>query len=181
MPHIQFKIDPNVRAITFGYLTIVHVEAIGHCGGLLLVNSLGRPIEFHCTAPVQENRAQRILYGKTYESFLYCEQIALALIGKAKTSVDILFIEREQLQGFARLANQPVLMLTPVDQPKNEIAENSEASKVGKFSLSSQSSLDASQLKLIKSHSEFLAKSIPVEEPFERILMAIEEAQAVVR
>ena len=52
-------------------------------GGYLVLNATGRPLEFHCTAPVKANRAQQILFGPTLESFLYGEQIGQTLVAKS--------------------------------------------------------------------------------------------------
>src|SRR6266404_1210747 len=51
-----------------GFLTVVSSEPHGLVGGYLVLNALGRPLEFHCTAPVKPNRAQEILYGATLQS-----------------------------------------------------------------------------------------------------------------
>src|SRR4051812_23172961 len=53
-----------------GFLTVVEDEQQGLVGGYLLLNPLGRPVEFHCTAPVKPNRAQQILYGPTLRPYL---------------------------------------------------------------------------------------------------------------
>jgi hypothetical protein len=54
-----------------GFLAVVEHELHGLFGGYLLLNATGRPLEFHCTAPVRPNRAQQILYGPTLEPYLY--------------------------------------------------------------------------------------------------------------
>ena len=61
---------------TVGFLTVQSFADVGLIGGYLLLNPLGRPLEFHCTAPVRPNRAQEILYGPTLAPYLYGEQIA---------------------------------------------------------------------------------------------------------
>ena len=65
-----------------GFLTVLDHPQHGLMGGYLVLNAAGRPLEFHCTAPVKPNRAQQILYGPTLEPFLYGEQIGQALIGE---------------------------------------------------------------------------------------------------
>jgi hypothetical protein len=67
-----------------GFLTVVEHAELGLCGGYLLLNRVGRPLEFHCTTPVKANRAQEILYGPTLKPYLYGELIAAALIQKGK-------------------------------------------------------------------------------------------------
>ena len=60
----------------FGFLTAVDTPTHGLFGGYLVVDSLGRPLEFHCTAPVKVTRAQQILYAD--EPVLRERLIALA-------------------------------------------------------------------------------------------------------
>ena len=69
---------------TFGYLSVINSAEHGYFGGYLIVGPLGRPLEFHCTAPVRPSRAQQILYGPTLEPFLLGEQIAGAMLDAAK-------------------------------------------------------------------------------------------------
>jgi hypothetical protein len=69
---------------TIGFLTVIEQADIGLTGGYLVLNTLGRPLEFHCTAPVKTNRAQEILYGPTLKPFLYGEQIGQTLLGKSR-------------------------------------------------------------------------------------------------
>ncbi len=51
-----------------GFLTVVEHPQYGLFGGYLVLNIAGRPLEFHCTAPIKPNRAQEILYGPTLAS-----------------------------------------------------------------------------------------------------------------
>jgi hypothetical protein len=84
--------DPKSRPI-LGFLTVIQYDPYGLMGGYLVLNDAGRPLEFHCTAPVKANRAQEILYGPTLDPYLYGEQIGLTLIAKAKQSVPALFTD----------------------------------------------------------------------------------------
>ncbi len=68
----------------WGFLTVVEHPQYGLFGGYLILNTAGRPLEFHCTAPIKPNRAQEILYGPTLESFLYGEQIGQTLISQGE-------------------------------------------------------------------------------------------------
>ena len=69
-------------ASALGFLTVRNSEETGLIGGYLLLNENGRPLEFHCTAPVKPNRAQQILFGPTLGPFLYGEQIGQTLLAK---------------------------------------------------------------------------------------------------
>lgn len=68
---------------TLGFFTVVEHAPLGLFGGYLLLNLLGRPLEFHCTTPVKPSRAQEILYGPTLAPYLYGELIGQALVNKA--------------------------------------------------------------------------------------------------
>ena len=74
---------PN-QETTFGYLSVINSAEHGYFGGYLIVGPMGRPLEFHCTAPIRPSRAQQILYGPTLEPFLLGEQIAGAMLDAAK-------------------------------------------------------------------------------------------------
>ena len=67
-----------------GFLTVTRDDEHGFFGGYLILNALGRPLEFHCTAPVRPNRAQEILYGPTLEPYLCGERIGQTLLSKSK-------------------------------------------------------------------------------------------------
>jgi hypothetical protein len=74
---------PN-QELTFGYLSTVHSPDHGYFGGYLIISRTGRPLEFHCTAPIRPNRAQEILYGPTLQRYLLGEQIGGTLLAQAK-------------------------------------------------------------------------------------------------
>src|ERR1700674_2968908 len=76
--------DPKPQG-ALGFFTVLEHGQHGLVGGYLILNSSGRPLEFHCTAPIKPNRAQQILFGPTLESYLYGEQIGQALLGKGAT------------------------------------------------------------------------------------------------
>ena len=78
-----------------GFLTVVADPQYGLCGGYLILNPAGRPLEFHCTTPIKPNRAQEILYGPTLESFLYGEQIGRTLIQQGGESPLVVFTDVE--------------------------------------------------------------------------------------
>jgi hypothetical protein len=67
---------------SIGFLSVIEHEQQGLVGGYLILNATGRPLEFHCTAPVKPSRAQQILYGPTLGPYLYGEQIGQTLLAK---------------------------------------------------------------------------------------------------
>src|SRR3954468_22728208 len=95
----------------FGFFTIVEQPELGLLGGYLVLNAGGRPLEFHCTAPVRPNRAQEILYGPTLRPYLCGEQIGQALVGKAKSDLLLMFTDDASASGVREFSPCPVVLI----------------------------------------------------------------------
>ena len=107
---------------SIGFLTVQDYNELGLIGGYLVLNSLGRPLEFHCTAPVRPNRAQEILYGPTLEPYLYGEQIGQTLVSKGKHEPLFICTDVAPAIALREHIRQPVVLLTPrtvdpIDEP----------------------------------------------------------------
>ena len=87
------------------------------------IESRGRPLEFHCTAPIKPNRAQQILYGPTLESFLYGEQIGSTLLGHAKTSPLAVCTDREPVLSLRDLVDLPVALVLPPGNRRSRMGQ----------------------------------------------------------
>ena len=157
-----------------GFVTVVEGEDQTLFGGYLVLNFAGRPLEFHCTAPVKANRAQQILYGPTLRPYLCGELIAQTLITKAKvvpalvcTNTGDVVAVREFVSMPVVYVSSPAAMASSVSMTTFEI----ESSRFGVFSsqLSDQSAFE-------KYWAE-LTERLDLLEPFERIREAVEEAQ----
>jgi hypothetical protein len=109
-----------------GFLTVIEHPQHGLFGGYLVLNLAGRPLEFHCTAPVKPNRAQQILYGPTLESFLYGEQIGSTLLGHAKTIPWVVCTDREPVLSLAELVDLPVALVLPPSELQEVAAASAE-------------------------------------------------------
>ena len=79
---------------TFGYLSALRTAEHGFLGGYLIVTPLGRPLEFHCTAPTRPSRAQEILYGPTLQQYLLGEQIGRTLLDKAERTPKVVLTDQ---------------------------------------------------------------------------------------
>ncbi|GAB6186869.1 hypothetical protein [Thermopirellula anaerolimosa] len=95
-------------ALSLGFLSVLTPSEVGFVGGYLILNGVGRPLEFHCTTPVKPTRAQEILYGNSLQPYLCAEQIGPALITKAKTPVALICVDRWELLDLADHAGTPV-------------------------------------------------------------------------
>lgn len=95
----------------FGFLTFHHEDRRGFVGGYLVLNAAGRPVEFHCSAPVKPTRPQEILYGNSLESYLCGEQIATALVKCGQITPTLIFTDCDTALIMAETISIPVVFV----------------------------------------------------------------------
>jgi hypothetical protein len=186
---------------SLGFLTVVEHEQFGLIGGYLVLNTAGRPLEFHCTAPVKPNRAQQILYGPTLEPYLFGEQIGQTLLAKTRLAPLVVFTDRAPALAVREHVDVPVgLVLSPDAATEPEHGDTpsgthqpSERSQnwrldaahdrsrwvafcVGRHRLAVAATA-AEDRPVIEQRLAALAESFDLGEPFQRIREAIEEAR----
>jgi hypothetical protein len=158
------------------YAAFRHPER-GWYGGYLALNLLGRPLEFHCSAPLKASRTQEILYGPTLETYLVAEQIGKRLVENVKGSLRPALI----------LANRPAALSLGalIDPPVVYVPEESEEDVrrpedlIGVAFRGQEAFLDATashQRSAVESIWQRLSPSWELAEPFQRIREALEEA-----
>lgn len=187
----------NKSKPSLGFLTVVEHPQYGLFGGYLVLNTAGRPLEFHCTAPIKPNRAQEILYGPTLQAFLYGEQIGQTLVNQAAAAPLLICTDREPaLASREHIATPVVLVLPPEGEAASEpVVESGRVFRVdaahhggprlvtfrlGRNRLALPERADEDR-RLITERLAELADSFDLVEPFQRIRDAIEEAQQAVR
>ena len=173
------QLPEKTAAATFGFLNVLELPALGYCGGLLVVSSIGRPLEFHCTTPVRPNRTQQIMYGQTYLSYLFSDQIGTALVDKIKQPPAIFVTQSPDLLPISEAVDAPVMLQpesnkTPFDGRglKSITVHDRECWYVN---------VPEQQIDRLEHHVLKFTSRLPLDEPFERIAQAIEEAHAVIR
>ena len=158
-----------------GFLTVVDSPVQGLIGGYLILNALGRPLEFHCTAPIKPNRAQEILYGPTLQPFIYGEQIGQTLVRATQLKVPMVLTDLALVLATAELVKEPIVLLMP-DEPGAAPARGQTMLEAAgrRMALASgrQSDRDA-----VLAATAKLGESFDWAEPFGRIRDAIGEAQ----
>ena len=172
---------------TFGFITVVEVPSLGHCGGLLVVSNIGRPIEFHFTTPVGSNRAQEIMYGKTYPGFLYGDRIGAALVDKTKQLPTVFVTDCPDILPVCELIDTALMLVENASHSESQSsdAEPFDGRGLKHFDIGGEKvyCLNASpeELGAIEYQASLFKKSLPFEEPFERIRQAIFEANQVLK
>lgn len=180
-----------------GFLTVVEHPQYGLFGGYLLLNAMGRPLEFHCTAPIKPNRAQEILYGPTLQPFLYGEQIGKTLIGHSEIPPQVLCVDLEPALSVREHIAMPVVMVFPPDGEQTASAETGpqgttfrldaphRGPRLATFELGRNRlavpERDQDDQCRVRDLLADIAESFDLAEPFERIREAIAEAQQAVR
>jgi hypothetical protein len=112
-------------AISLGFLTIVEMADWGYVGGYLLLNGLGRPLEFHCTSPLKPNRAQEILYGPTLRPYVYGELIGKLLVSKSSQEPLLICTDVPEVLETRQHIERPVVLVLaepPAAAPPREHA-----------------------------------------------------------
>lgn len=164
-------------APSLGYLTVLDAGELGLLGGYLLLNTAGRPLEFHCTAPVKANRTQEILYGPTLRPYVYGELIGQALLAKPKAEPLVVFTDLEACLAARDFSVPPVALLS------EEVSQRPAALtsfRLGQFS-ASVFTRHASDEPIIRECWKEHAELLDLCEPFGRIREALEEAQRSLR
>ncbi len=154
-----------------GFLTAVEHAEFGIFGGYLMLNAAGRPLEFHCTAPVKANRAQQILYGPTLRDYLY-EQIAPALLAKGKVAPVLVCTDSPSMLAAAEAADAP-LVLIAADECKGDAVQFTLGKNLARLPLARA----GGQAAIEEQWRQLHAGELDLLEPFGRIREALEEAQ----
>jgi hypothetical protein len=181
----------------WGFLTVLNSDEQGLIGGYLVLNQAGRPLEFHCTAPVKPNRAQQILFGPTLEPYIYGEQIGQTLVSKGAATPAVVYTDVPPALAMRDFVDMPVALVLAADESPAQHVSCAQGSAVAaqpqwrvdrshKLSGAITFALGANRLAVAERHradektilSRWLAlDSFDLAEPFERIRDAIAEAQ----
>lgn len=174
----------------FAFLTVRHSDSIGYFGGLLTINTLGRPSEFHCSLPLKPSRAQIILYGDTLNDFFVGELIAHAIVSKIRHPVCAIFTDLVSVLGLRRINSTPIACIAEESNERGGTESTSIEMMVkppeSQIQTLSDFRLDETRLSVLP---EFASDATTIQniwkrtqpqfsmrEPFARILEALKEA-----
>ncbi len=176
-----------------GFLTVLQNEQLGLVGGYLILNAAGRPLEFHCTAPVKPNRAQQILFGPTLDAYLYGEQIGQTLVAKGSLQPAALYTNVDRVLSVRDFVALPVALV--LADARAEIAPTAGSEwrvdaahtaashlapfELGRNRLAVSAARDADRQAILAHAAELAAFDLA--EPFDRIREAVEEAHKTSR
>ncbi len=171
-----------------GFLSVKRHKDHGYLGGFLVLNLHARPLEFHCTMPVKPSRAQELLYGPTINDFICGEQIAKALISKAKLEPPLILTDCEAALSVSLVRPTNMLYLTcshaaesgasELELPKSGSELHDEA--IGGYQMRRLASSRITE-KEIGDLLGQLSSGFDLSEPFQRITEALLEAHPIAK
>jgi len=156
-------------------------------GGLLVTNRLGRPLEFQCTAPVEPNPTQVLLYGPTLKSYVLGDLIGKTLLERVSTKPHVVLVDVPELLTLRKLISQPLGWVHDDDRnasPSNHSAVESAVRKdmpserglrIGRQCVvwNADSPDDG---ELLQRYTENIPQDADILEPFTRVRAALQEA-----
>lgn len=185
--------EPRNSEPTFGFLSTLESAELGHFGGYLIVSTIGRPLEFHCTSPVRPNRAQIILYGPTLQPYLIGEQIAGTLLQAAKLTPKLVLTDSAAILSARAQSKAPFALLLSRDASNgateadllpfaegdaNQLTRFARHVLVGPYQLQLPTGYEA-DTNTVAEYAGQLSQQVDLAEPFDRIHEAIREAQRI--
>ena len=161
------------------FVTVLENPGHGYLGGLLMLNALGRPLEFHCTTPVKPSRAHEILYGHTLKSHLFGERLCQALIEKATRRPDLILTDLDDVMSLTPPAGSQLAQLVRVEEGggSHSVGVIGELARSKEWGLVGQTPEDLRRAQQTLND----CPAILPEEPFERIREALLEAAKAAR
>ena len=166
--------DPAKPLPAIGFLTAVEDPQHGIFGGYLVVSTLGRPLEFHCTTPVSPTSAQEILYGSSIGPYLYGELIGQTLLAKSQLPVQAVLTDKTEMLAVQLWRDEPIAWLLSEDT--NSSSESPIQFEIEGHILAGEQ-LSGWTPESLEPVVRPLCQHVDLAEPFERIVAAIAEAQ----
>lgn len=174
-------------AATLGFISVRQHADHGYFGGYLIVNHMARPLEFHCTLPVKPTKAQSLLYGPTMDDFVCGEQIAKALITKAKLTPDLVVTDTPPVLSATLVCDVPIICLDQDDAAESiSLVRPTETivavSKFQEHKLRFKRAAESQKVESVAAEvMKQLSDRFDVTEPFSRIVEALFEAHPVIK
>jgi hypothetical protein len=176
--------ETRCRETTFGYLSALESAEHGFFGGYLLISGSGRPLEFHCTAPVRPNRAQQLLYGPTLRPYLLGEQIGGTLVREAAISPQLILTDQDAVLALRSQIEVPIVFVGAAAEEVSASIDAGDSPVGGRWFQHRGNSCELAagyeaEAELVVRLLTELSQKVELMEPFGRIHDAIREAQRI--
>lgn len=178
--------EPDSPANTIAYLTLTAVSPGLFRGGVLVVDTDGKPVDFRCTSAIKPNAMQKILYGNTLAGHMAIALCGQPLLDAVTCDPSVVLVARPGLLDLRRETGAAALWARRQSDmiPQNETAPASDeqellASEAGHFDAVSVSPHGAFATDITDGVPPLraLANAIDPLEPFGRIEAALKWVQ----
>lgn len=167
------------KSDNIAYYTVCEDERTGWTGGLLILNSAGRPLEFQCTLPVRPSRAHEILYGPTLRTHLIGEVMGPLLVRKCRTPLALLCCDQPESLTLETFVDAPVALISEAAEPHEGPLTSDVLSGFSTVDVAGAIFFVAMEnVSRVTQLAESFADLPDAVEPFGRIREAIAEAQS---
>ena len=167
-----------------GFLSVLRVEEEGYLGGYLVLDRHGHPLSFHFTEPVLPNRVQQILYGAQLEPYLLGRRIGAVLVEKGRPRPGLVLTDRQSVLAAAQVVDVPLAWVMPPEEaPRAAQAPEAEPPRQEKNVLAFRrwhllpAEANSTPPERLLHLLEQLDPALELDEPFQRIALALEEAR----
>ena len=153
-----------------GYITSLKIGE-KYIGGVMVVDKQSIPAEFKYSDPIIPTQIQRIIYGKSLETYLTKEIIGRTLVNSLENKPELFVTENPDLTDI----NDKIYCISQVnriEEPEKKIQENEiiiTLRNVG-IRIVAKEKINTDLLDIIKNMSEH----IDIIEPFERLNKALD-------
>ncbi|MDM8529907.1 hypothetical protein QUF63_01950 [Anaerolineales bacterium HSG25] len=166
---------------TLGYYGLIELsDRDGYIGGLLVIDSTGKPLEFRVTHPIRPTVVQRGLYGSSLLSHLNEELCGLPLYNALKNKPDIILVQSvNQLSIGDKIDSQVVHIMSAkksikmFDSMENRYEMSASNNRFESVILTFPEPTDEDEQSTVIQHLNHFFKWVALLEPFDRITTAI--------
>lgn len=157
--------------VILGFLSVLEEAATGAVGGLLLLNSHGRPLELHCSVPVRVNRAQALLYGESLRPQLFGHTIAAALFAAVTQAPAFVVTDCLDMLAFREISDIPLVYVAGASAELPGAAGDDEVAGCRLLAAPHH----RSDVATIQQIWQALHATVELQEPFQRLREALRE------
>ena len=114
----------NIGMASLSYLDVVALSNDRFLGGLLTVNELGLPTEFHYSDPIRPSKLQLSLYGTTLGRYVMVDVVGKGLLDASQARNAPVVVGHSDLLELATKTKRPLCKMTATNlRPLGDLGE----------------------------------------------------------
>lgn len=171
------KVEDASSSLKLGFLSYCEFrDKKVYCGGILITDEHGKPLEFRATSPVRPNPLQRILYGKRLLPHILLELIGKPLVKAIKETPACFLVKDEDFLRLRESAGRTIIFLRPQGKIQSSIKQlSSTLLESDDFKPIVVEGCNPDEVTEWREKLQGVFKYMDLLEPFERVDKALEE------